>query len=271
MNKFEPDSTDDNNDNHDEHDEDDDDVVLQDGLSSGHASDLDEEESNPSALTLPVSGPPHLTKSEKSNKNAHLLSNLLAMETLGLPPPSPAPETPSHGQTGDVAAAIKDIKRALQSSRTLQSSTDLQAPSVTHNLTGGADPWLPRAGDQSPPPPLPPQPSSSPPPSPACSTPPPPPPVELEQESDSDLEEERVPTPEVMKKEEEDLDTDQVRESLSVNISLLINQPIPSLAVIPSLRLHSFLLFAGPVLIILTPHYCSHKIMSRRYYLDQLQ
>ena len=95
--------------------------------------------------------------------------------------------------------------------------------------------------------------------------------MELEQESDSDLEEERVPTPEVMKKEEEDLDTDQVRESLSVDISLLINQPIAGLAVIPSLRLHSFLLFAGPVLIILTPHYCSHKIMSRRYYLDQLQ
>ena len=189
--------------------------MLQDGLSSGHASDLDEEESNPSALNpLAVSGPPHLTKSEQSNKNAHLLSNILAMETLRLPPPSPAPHTPSHPQTGDVAAALKDIKRALQSSRTLEASPGQQLPSITHNLTGGADPWLPRAGDQSPPPPLPPQPSSSPPPSPACSTPPPPPPVELQQESDSELEEERVPTPEIMKKEEEDLDTDQVSENI---------------------------------------------------------
>ena len=182
------------------------DCVFQDGLSSGHASDMDEEENTPSALTACV--PPHLSKAEKTNKNAHLLSNLLAMESIRLPPPSPAP------QTGDVAAAMKEIRRALQSSRTLQpASPAVLTGSVTHNLTGGADPWLPRPGDQSPPPPLPP-PSSSPPPSPACSTPPPPPPVELHQESESDLEEERVPTPEIMKKEEEDLDTDQVSISI---------------------------------------------------------
>ena len=182
------------------------DCVFQDGLSSGHASDMDEEENTPSALTACV--PPHLSKAEKTNKNAHLLSNLLAMESIRLPPPSPAP------QTGDVAAAMKEIRRALQSSRTLQpASPAVLTGSVTHNLTGGADPWLPMPGDQSPPPPLPP-PSSSPPPSPACSTPPPPPPVELHQESESDLEEERVPTPEIMKKEEEDLDTDQVSENI---------------------------------------------------------
>ena len=87
--------------------------MLQDGLSSGHASDLDEEEDNPSALTavtkMVQSGPPHLTKAEQTS-HAQLLSNLLAMESLRLPPPSPAPEIPP--QQGDsVAAAIKERLR----------------------------------------------------------------------------------------------------------------------------------------------------------------
>ena len=188
-------------------------------MSSGHASDLDEEEShNPSVLTkLARRGRPGQSVEQ------NLLSNILAMESLNtfstrLPPPSPAPETPRSppGQSSEVTAAIKDIRAALQSSRSLQCSGGGEVgPSITHNLTGGTDPWLPRAAhseppDQSPPPPLPPPPPSSLPPSPACSTPPPPPPVHLQEESESEMEEERVPTPEIMKKEEEDLDTDQV-------------------------------------------------------------
>ena len=209
-------------------------LTLQDGLSSGHASDLDDEEShNPSVLTK-------LARRARPAQSVehNLLSNILAMESLNtfssrLPPPSPAPETP--GQVAEVAAAIKDIRAALQSSRSLQCGGGGEVgPSITHNLTGGTDPWLPRAAhteppDQSPPPPLPPPPCSLPP-SPACSTPPPPPPVHLQEESESELEleeeEERVPTPEIMKKEEEDLDTDQVSFSPSVSVTVTVKNYI---------------------------------------------
>ena len=231
---------------------------MQDGLSSGHASDLDEEaETHPSAL-IPGPAPPNLTKRQVSSardpyiqqleqlnmrnmehtremetprtktngQQQHLLTNILAMESLSsrLPPPSPAPEAPGPDQGHNVAAAIKDIRKAIQSTKTLQTPSVVN---VTPNMAGVCDPWLPRAGerlvssdltvdrhDQPPPPPPaplpPPPPLSSCPPSPACSTPPPPPPVELQEESESELEEERVPTPDIMKKEDEDLDTDQV-------------------------------------------------------------
>ena len=130
----------------------------------------------------------------------------------------------------NVAAAIKDIKKAIQSAKTIHPVPVNVTPSQTPGV--GGDPWLPRSGDtgqdrsapapvtldlrnnsldrmEQPPPPLP-APISSCPPSPACSTPPPPPPVELQDESDSEVEEERVPTPDIMKKDDEDLDTDQV-------------------------------------------------------------
>ena len=235
-------------------------LLFQDGLSSGHASDLDEEaEAHPSAL-IPGQAPPNLTKRQVSSsrdsyiqqleqlnmrnmehtrevetqrtktngqQQQHLLTNILAMESISsrLPPPSPAPEAPGPDQGHNVAAAIKDIRKAIQSTKTLQTQNVVN---VTPNITGMGDPWLPRAGerlvtselapvdrlDQPPPPPPaplpPPPPLSSCPPSPACSTPPPPPPVELQEESESEVEEERVPTPDIMKKEDEDLDTDQV-------------------------------------------------------------
>ena len=244
-------------------------MLLQDGLSSGHASDLDEEaETHPSAL-IPGQAPPGLTKRQVSSSRdsyiqqleqlnmrntehgretgekqrqsktnggqQHLVTNILAMESLSprLPPPSPAPEAPGQDSGHNVAAAIKDIKKAIQSTKTLQTPSVVN---VTTNMTGVCDPWLPRAGerlgasdpvdrlDQPPPPPpapLPPPPLSSCPPSPACSTPPPPPPVELQDESESEPEEERVPTPEIMKKEDEDLDTDQVIQEDFTLISLL--------------------------------------------------
>ena len=229
-------------------------MLLQDGLSSGHASDLDEEaEAHPSAL-IPGQAPPNLTKRQvtrdsyiqqleqlnmrnmehqlqenrtKTNgQQQHLVTNILAMESITsrLPPPSPAPEAPGPDSGHNVAAAIKDIRKAIQSTKTLQTPSVVN---VTPNITGVCDPWLPRAGerlvtsDQAPvdrldqppplpPAPLPPSPLTSCPPSPACSTPPPPPPVELQEESESEVEEERVPTPEIMKKDDEDLDTDQV-------------------------------------------------------------
>ena len=166
-----------------------------------------------------------------------MLANILAMETLScrLPPPSPAPDNPEHGHGNAVAAAaaIKDIRKALQTTKTLSTLP----PSVTSNSINSSmsmplvnDPWLPRAGDmverEQPPlpmPPLPPPPVSSCPPSPACSTPPPPPPVELQDESDSEVEEERVPTPEIMKKDDEDLDTDQVKTISFNGIDLIYN------------------------------------------------
>ena len=239
-------------------------------MSSGHASDLDEEtEAHPSAL-IPGPAPPNLSKRQASSsrdsyiqqleqleqlnmrnmehqsngQQQHLLNNILAMEaiTSRLPPPSPAPEAPGPESSHNVAAAIKDIRKAIQSTKTLQTPSVVN---VTPNMTGGCDPWLPRAGDRlaqtertvtelvgqerqegpPPPAPLPPPPLSSCPPSPACSTPPPPPPVELQDESESECGEERVPTPDIMKKEDEDLDTDQVMmEYLSA--MLLPHHPI---------------------------------------------
>ena len=160
-------------------------------------------------------GQPNI-QSEHQNKNGHMISNIMALDSLSsrLPPPSPAPENPpshllspsSPEDPHSVAAAIKDIRKAIQSAKTLH---------PTHGcVTGtGNDPWLPRGGERVEPPlpaPLPPTSCPPTPPSPACSTPPPPPPVELHEETESELEEERVPTPEIMKKEDEDLDTDQV-------------------------------------------------------------
>jgi len=235
--------------------------ILEDGLSSGHASDLEDDlevlTANSSALTTQASCTKrrgdvgnnfrrqivevelemnnsekevggqqrvggHLNmQSEHQNKNGHMISNIMALDSLSsrLPPPSPAPENPpsqllspsSPEDPHSVAAAIKDIRKAIQSAKTLH---------PTHGcVTGtGNDPWLPRGGErvEPPPPPAPlPQTSCPPtPPSPACSTPPPPPPVELQEETESDLEEERVPTPEIMKKEDEDLDTDQETDRL---------------------------------------------------------
>ena len=153
--------------------------------------------------------------------------------TSRLPPPSPAPENPVSDNSNNVAAAIKDIKKAIQSAKTIHPAP-VQVTAALPPAPAGGDPWLPRAAELPPPvslevrqssldrmqeqplPPLP-APLSSCPPSPACSTPPPPPPVELQDESDSDIGEERVPTPEIMKKEDEDLDTDQVA-LISINI-----------------------------------------------------
>lgn len=173
-------------------------------------------------------GPEHHTK------NGHMISNILALDNLAtrLPPPSPAPENPPPSQLlappspenpHSVAAAIKDIRKAIQSAKTLHPTPGCVPGS-------GNDPWLPRGGDRGEPP-LPAPPTSCPPtpPSPACSTPPPPPPVELHEETESELEEERVPTPEIMKKEDEDLDTDQVTQrshSLLLPIKLCIIAPI---------------------------------------------
>ena len=114
-------------------------------MSSGHASDLDEEaEAHPSAL-IPGQAPPNLTKRQVSSsrdsyiqqleqlnmrnmehtrevetqrtktngqQQQHLLTNILAMESISsrLPPPSPAPEAPGPDQGHNVAAAIKDIR-----------------------------------------------------------------------------------------------------------------------------------------------------------------
>ena len=164
----------------------------------------------------------------ESLNGQHILNNILAMESLTsrLPPPSPAPENPVSDNSNNVAAAIKDIKKAIQSAKTIHPAP-VQVTAALPPAPAGGDPWLPRAAELPPPvslevrqssldrmqeqplPPLP-APLSSCPPSPACSTPPPPPPVELQDESDSDIGEERVPTPEIMKKEDEDLDTDQV-------------------------------------------------------------
>ena len=145
-----------------------------------------------------------------------MIPNMTAMDsvmTSHLPPPAPSdpapvpishhspPQTQSPPSVG--AAAIKDIKKAVQSVKTLQQSSPGPGP----------DPWLPRSN------PLPvldpvevqqlPLPASSSP-SLACTTSPPSP-QELQEESKATAEEERVPTPEVMKEEEEeDLETGQV-------------------------------------------------------------
>lgn len=234
--------------------------ILEDGLSSGHASDLEDDlevlTANSSALTTQApctkrrgdvgnnfrrqivevelemndsekeaggqqrgTGQPNI-QSEHQNKNGHMISNIMALDSLSsrLPPPSPAPENPpshllspsSPEDPHSVAAAIKDIRKAIQSAKTLH---------PTHGcVTGtGNDPWLPRGGERVEPPlpaPLPPTSCPPTPPSPACSTPPPPPPVELHEETESEIEEERVPTPEILKKEDEDLDTDQETDRL---------------------------------------------------------
>jgi len=224
--------------------------ILEDGLSSGHASDLEEDlevlAANSSALMTAapctkrrgeggnnfrrqiVEVELEMNDSEKEGgmrgpehhtKNGHMISNILALDNLAtrLPPPSPAPENPPPSQLlappspenpHSVAAAIKDIRKAIQSAKTLHPTPGCVPGS-------GNDPWLPRGGDRGEPP-LPAPPTSCPPtpPSPACSTPPPPPPVELHEETESELEEERVPTPEIMKKEDEDLDTDQETDRL---------------------------------------------------------
>ena len=119
----------------------------------------------------------------QQQQSDNMLANILAMESLSscLPPPSPAPEHPDQGGH-DVAAAIKDIRKALQSTKSLQTGSVNVNP--VNNVPLVNDPWLPRSGDmrlsdQPPPPPLPPPPVTSCPPSPACSTPPPPPPVHL--------------------------------------------------------------------------------------------
>ena len=165
----------------------------------------------------------HGAATNNGHGHAAALSSLLAMEpalSSRLPPPSPAPESaPAPPQQETVAAAIKDIRRALAVAR----GGDRAPVNVTPNLSMAGppqlDPWLPRHQQQlqeppcsAPlPPPPPAAPASSGPPSPACSTPPPPPPVELQEESEeSECEEERVPTPDIMKREDEDLDTDQV-------------------------------------------------------------
>ena len=211
----------------------DDHMSSQDGLSSGHASDLEEEGEAelPGTLSSQQRRPAH-----EQARNGHsntMLSNLLALsEPSGaprLPPPSPAPEAPApplpplqepvEPGPPSVAAAIKDIKKAIQSAKTLHPTPGCgPAP---------PDPWLPRGAanplvQERVEAPLPAPPTSCPPtpPSPACSTPPPPPPLELQEETESEVEEEeRVPTPEVMKKEDEDLDTDQVA---APNISQLV-------------------------------------------------
>lgn len=107
-----------------------------------------------------------------------------------------------QGSAPSVAAAIKDIKKAIQSAKTLHSTPGCGPVPP--------DPWLPRGAPVEAPLPAPPTSRPPSPPSPACSTPPPPPPLELQEETESEVEEERVPTPEVMKKDDEDLDTDQV-------------------------------------------------------------
>jgi len=238
--------------------------ILEDGLSSGHASDLEDDPevlpANSSALTTQApctkrrgdvgnnfrrqivevelemndsekeaggqqrgTGQPNI-QSEHQNKNGHMISNIMALDSLSsrLPPPSPAPENPpaqilspsSPEDPHSVAAAIKDIRKAIQSAKTLHPTHGCVSGTVSGT---GNDPWLPRGGERVEPPlpaPLPPTSCPPTPPSPACSTPPPPPPVELHEETESELEEERVPTPEIMKKEDEDLDTDQETDRL---------------------------------------------------------
>ena len=184
----------------------------QDGLSSGHASDLDDE-LDPELHIQSVLSSQARRGDKDRNGHAATLSSLLALSeppTTRLPPPSPAPECPpapasevlEQGSAPSVAAAIKDIKKAIQSAKTLHSTPGCGPVPP--------DPWLPRGAPVEAPLPAPPTSPPPSPPSPACSTPPPPPPLELQEETESEVEEERVPTPEVMKKDDEDLDTDQV-------------------------------------------------------------
>ena len=127
----------------------------------------------PSVLTHP--------RRQEAQNGHNALTSLLALSEppTRLTPPSPAPESappPPTQEEPSVAAAIKDIKKAIQSAKTLHPTPGCPAP---------PDPWLPRGArviDA----PLPAPPTSCPPtpPSPACSTPPPPPPLELQVELD---------------------------------------------------------------------------------------
>jgi len=131
---------------------------------------------------------------------------------------SSSPPLASSQSSETVAAAIKDIRKAIQSAKAL--SPPLPPTSAPEPQSSpGTDPWVPRGETSptpsSPAPPPDPTPSTSSvhsPPSPVSITPPPP--VELHEETDSEIEEERVPTPEITKKEEEDLDTDQETDRL---------------------------------------------------------
>lgn len=156
----------------------------------------------PSSLSDFPSSPPPITTAQETNFPTVVSSSP--------PPVSQSSET--------VAAAIKDIRKAIQSAKAL--SPPLAPTSAPEPQSSpGTDPWVPRGEtsptSSSPAPPPDPTPSTSSvhsPPSPVSITPPPP--VELQEETDSEIEEERVPTPEVTKKEEEDLDTDQETDRL---------------------------------------------------------
>jgi len=129
-------------------------------------------------------------------------------ESTAAPPTSVQPGGSSPPRAA-VQAAIKDIRKAIQSTKTLESPAGCPPPPP--------DPWVPRPSADSP--------------SPA----PTPPPSHLRDETESEGEEddedeeeedeadqeeeeeeveERVPTPEIMKREEEELDTDQETDRL---------------------------------------------------------
>ena len=94
----------------------------------------------------------HSTATNNGHGHGTALSSILAMEpalSSRLPPPSPAPESaPAPPQQETVAAAIKDIRRALAVAR----GGDRAPVNVTPNLSMAGppqlDPWLPRHQQQ---------------------------------------------------------------------------------------------------------------------------
>ena len=94
----------------------------------------------------------HSAATNNGHGHGTALSSLLAMEpalSSRLPPPSPAPESaPAPPQQETVAAAIKDIRRALAVAR----GGDRAPVNVTPNLSMAGppqlDPWLPRHQQQ---------------------------------------------------------------------------------------------------------------------------
>ena len=94
----------------------------------------------------------HSAATNNGHGHGTALSSILAMEpalSSRLPPPSPAPESaPAPPQQETVAAAIKDIRRALAVAR----GGDRAPVNVTPNLSMAGppqlDPWLPRHQQQ---------------------------------------------------------------------------------------------------------------------------
>ena len=94
----------------------------------------------------------HSAATNNGHGHGTALSSVLAMEpalSSRLPPPSPAPESaPAPPQQETVAAAIKDIRRALAVAR----GGDRAPVNVTPNLSMAGppqlDPWLPRHQQQ---------------------------------------------------------------------------------------------------------------------------